>query len=71
MLLPDPRGLEWQEWADTVVGYNPVLRNRIDPDDPWEEFAESFCQYVQNAPVPRFFDTWQAWVSAVISALKG
>ena len=70
MLLPDPRGLDWQEWADTVVGFNPDIRNRVDPDADWESFAERFCQYVGNAPMPRFFDTWQAWASAVILTLQ-
>lgn len=70
MVFPDPRGLEWQDWADTVVGFTPELRNRIDPDEPWEDFAETFCQYVGGAPQPEFFETWQAWATAVKFALE-
>ncbi len=70
MLLPDPRGLQWRDWADTVVGFNPLLRNRIDPNESWEEFGQTFCQYVGNVPFPDGFDTWQEWVIAVKYALQ-
>lgn len=70
MIIPDPRGLTWQDWADTVVGFSPELRNKIDPDSDWRDFAETVSQYVGKVPRPDFFDSWQAWASAVVFTLR-
>lgn len=70
MVIPDPRGVPWQQWADTVVGFNALLRNRIDPDSDWREFGETFCQYVPSVPYPEDFETWQEWAIAVKYALQ-
>lgn len=64
-ILPDPRGLTWQDWADTVVGYIPVLRTQLDPTEDWREFARRFNETIQSAPMPVSFATWQDWVMAV------
>lgn len=70
MILPDPMGLSWQDWADTVVGFNSSLRNTVPQDGPWREFARWFAQAEPKAPLESFFDTWQAWAAAVRFVLQ-
>jgi hypothetical protein len=70
VLLPDPYTMDWQPWAETVAGYNPGLASEVSPDDPWEEFAQRFCEAVPTAPQPGLFDTWQDWAAALKLALK-
>ena len=69
VLLPDPYVLDWQPWADTVVGYNPGLIEEVNPDADWPDFAQRFCQAVPGAPEPDGHATWRSWALALKQAL--
>ncbi|MFZ5784024.1 MAG: hypothetical protein ACOY4R_27820 [Pseudomonadota bacterium] len=69
-VLPDPRGLSWQAWADTVCGFNRDIRNKVSPDDDWRTFAVRLIQFEPRAPQPDGFKTWQDWAVGVRLALS-
>lgn len=69
VMLPNPYTMPWQAWADTVVGYNPGLEEWVDPDEPWDQFAQRFCQAVPNTPRSDGFTDWRDWAAAAKSAL--
>ena len=64
-LVPDPKGLQWQDWVDTVVGYNADLRNQVAPETDWRFFADFVTRAVPEAPRHDMFDTWDAWARAL------
>lgn len=63
--LPNPYGLDWQTWADTVVGFNDTIRSVVDPDLPWQEFAVRLAEFEPNSPQPDLFDAWEDWAAAL------
>lgn len=67
--IPDPYQMDWQEWVDTLVGYNPDLYVQLDPDLEWQEFGEYLCDVDIRAPQPAQFDNWQDWAAALKLAL--
>ena len=67
-LLPHPDSLVWQDWLDTVVGYNADLTNRLAPDTEWSEFARRLLQFEPLAPPPEGFGDWRDWVRALKQA---
>lgn len=69
-MLPYPRQMKWQDWVDTVVGYNPDLRNKVSPDSDWESFADKLTQFVPQTPSHRMFQDWQAWAEALIRTVS-
>jgi hypothetical protein len=64
-VIPDPQGLTWGDWSDTLVGYNPDLRAVVDPTEDWQEFARRFNEAAHDAPMPIGFSSWQDWAVAV------
>ncbi len=62
--LPSPYGLDWQDWVDTVVGFNDSIRNVVDPDLPWREFAARLAEFESSSPQPDLFATWEDWAAA-------
>lgn len=64
-VVPDPQGMAWQDWCDTVVGFNDACRNQVSPDSSWEEFAERLTLIEPTTPRPDFFESWQAWAAAL------
>ena len=71
LLIPHPDDTTWETWAQTVVGYNPVLINQLSWTLPWEEFGERLSLVVPEAPRTDTFDSWQAWASALKLAVPG
>ncbi len=69
--LPDPYGMTWADWSDTVLGFSPSLRNRVSSDTDWQGFAHSMAQYVPNTPQPEAFSDWQGWAQALRWAIRG
>lgn len=65
VVLPDPYRLTWRQWSDTVVGYNPGLRDMNDSDSDWIEFARRLCEALPDAPRPMGHDTWQDWAASL------
>lgn len=65
VVLPNPLSLTWRMWADTVVGYNPGLREMEDPGLEWVEFANRLCEALPDAPRPEGHETWESWASAL------
>jgi hypothetical protein len=63
--LPDPASMDWQDWVDSVVGFNPELRNKVSPDMEWELFADILAQHMPQTPNPDLFDDWRAWADAL------
>jgi len=66
--IPNPFGLDWRTWADTVVGFNPSLRPNVDPDEPWMIFADRLSLYEPATPRPISFRNWQDWACALKQA---
>lgn len=66
--IPNPYGIPWQTWVDTLVGFNPELLANISPDDPWEDVANRLVQYETQAPESRLFGSWQEWAAALKQA---
>jgi hypothetical protein len=66
--IPNPYGMEWQDWADTLVGFNPAIRSDVDPDDPWQAFAERLAQYASATPRPDEYENWENWAAALKQA---
>lgn len=64
-LIPDPIGLQWQDWADTVVGFNRGLIGRVGPESDWRSFADNLIRFEPTAPRHDMFDTWDAWARAL------
>ncbi len=64
-VMPNPAHMAWQDWADTVVGFNPVLRHRISSDLDWESFADQLTLFVPHTPDHKMFDDWRAWADAL------
>lgn len=69
-LLPHPDALAWQDWLDTVVGYNQDLVNQVSAESDWLDFGRRLIQFVPAAPAPERFETWQDWVRALKQALN-
>lgn len=69
-LLPYPDGLAWQDWLDTVVGYNTDLINQVPADLEWAPFALRLTQFVPDAPAPERFPDWREWVRGLKQALN-
>lgn len=70
-VLPNPTSMSWRDWADSVVGYNSVLRNQVSSDLHWEDFATYLSRVVPETPNPRMFEDWRAWAEALRRALSG
>lgn len=70
-VVTDPTTMEWQDWVETLVGMNPRLGlpRLVDPDLPWQEFADRLAQHVPDTPYGEDFDTWQDWALALRSSL--
>jgi len=66
--LPNPFTLEWDDWVDTVVGFNPQIRDQGDPDLPWQLFAQRLTKFAAATPGPELFDDWRSWADALKSA---
>ena len=69
-LLPYPDAMAWQDWLETVVGYNEDLVNSISPDLEWQEFARRLPQFEPLAPAPEGFADWRDWVRALKQILS-
>jgi hypothetical protein len=68
--IPYPEEVEWEWWAQTVVGFNPSLANQLDASMPWQEFGDRMTLVVPSAPRTDIFDSWQAWASALKLAVS-
>lgn len=66
--IPNPYGSTWQDWVDTLVGFNDSLRSNLSPDEPWQEFAGRLSEYEAGAPGPEPFKDWREWASALKQA---
>ena len=69
LLLPIPRNIEWQDWADTVVGQNPSLVNRVSPDDDWRSFADRLTSAFPATPRHDSFAEWDEWAERLIEVI--
>lgn len=76
-MIPDPRGLSLQEWADTVV---LVLDSawplgRIDNATRWQDWAVGLVRAPNIAqrvlPDPYQFSDWRDWATRVVPILEG
>lgn len=63
--LPIPDGLDWQDWADTVVWLNPSILNKVSPFSPWRDFADQLSLVEVDVPFADDFESWQEWVVAL------
>lgn len=68
-IIPNPDNLSWQQWAMTVVGYNPVFGQYLHPSMEWQDFGRKLQYLVPQSPRPELFSSWQPWASAVKQVL--
>lgn len=68
--LPNPYMMDWPNWAAFVVGYNPGLMDKVDPDIDWQVFAQRLRETVPEAPGPETFQSWQDWAVALKLVLQ-
>ena len=67
--IPNPYGvIEWQDWIDTLVGFNLSVRPNVDPDQPWQVVAERLAEYDANVPRPIMFRDWREWAASLKQA---
>ena len=66
--IPNPYGITWQDWIDTLIGFNDSLRPNLPPDLPWREVADRLAQFEQAVPRPLSFGHWQEWAAALKQA---
>lgn len=69
-VLPNPAGLEFTDWASTVVGYNAGLHNQLSPDMDWREFAQRLSLMYPAAPRSEPFFNWQDWADSLRITLQ-
>ena len=65
MTIPDPQGLTWEQWANTVAGFNPTFGQYVDPSMSWDDYAQALHYLIPQAPQSGFFETWQDWATAL------
>lgn len=70
MNIPNPEGLLWGDWADTVVGFNPDIRVRVDPNEGWRQFAERVTLPLPKTPRHDGFEDWREWARAFKLAVQ-
>ena len=68
-VVPQPQGMAFRDWADTVVGYNPELLTQVSGEMEWQEFAERLTLIYAKTPRPESFSNWEDWVDALRTAL--
>jgi len=68
-IIPNPDNLSWQQWAMTVVGFNPAFGQYLHPSMTWKDFAGKLQYLVPQVPRSDLFSTWQHWASAVKQVL--
>lgn len=66
--IPNPYGIRWQDWIDTLIGFNDSLRPNLSPDDPWRIVAQRLAETEPAAPRPDGFSHWTEWASALKQA---
>lgn len=69
-VVPQPLGLSFRDWADTVVGYNVALLNQLSSDMEWHEFAHRLALIYSETPRPEQFGDWESWAEALRTALQ-
>jgi hypothetical protein len=67
--IPHP-DMDWRDWADSLVGFNPVLRGQVDEDADWAAIGERLIRFDGRIPNPNQFDDWRDWVRAMKSTLN-
>lgn len=68
--LPNAYTMDWRQWSDFVTGYNPGLREHVDPDEDWQHYAVRLREVVPEAPTPDGFVAWQDWATALKLVLQ-
>ena len=73
----DPRGMDWQDWASSVIlAVGDAWSFGVPPSEPeWRNWslglvrASPFTQ--RTLPDPYQFDDWREWAMRVYPALEG
>lgn len=68
--IPDPSGLSWLQWANTVTGFNPHFGQYVSPDMAWQDYARSLTYLEPLAPRADWFASWQEWAIALKQAIS-
>jgi hypothetical protein len=66
--VPHPFGIGWQDWVDTLIGFNDSIRPNVPPNLPWQEVAQRLAEFEPAVPRPDWFRTWQDWACALKQA---
>jgi len=72
MIIPNPDGISWSRWAETLILNNGEIQNQlyVMPEMRWKEFAIRLSLIEAAAPRPEFFRDWRAWATALRRALN-
>jgi hypothetical protein len=68
--VPNPAGMEWGDWRDTVMGFNREIRGVVDQNDDWRSFADHLSRLVSTTPDHEYFESWQSWADALRNAIS-
>lgn len=63
--IPNPENLTWEQWANTVCGFNETFGQYVNPRMTWPKFAEALGYLIPQTPRPQLFRSWQAWACAL------
>jgi len=66
--IPNPYAVNWRDFVDTLVGFNPTLSPNISPDESWRDVAQRLIEFAQDAPSPEPFADWREWAAALKQA---
>lgn len=68
--IPQPDGLDFQEWAAEVYDTFPLTMPMPVSEDAWRSWAVTAVSAFQvtgyTLPMPDLFATWQEWVRAFL-----
>jgi hypothetical protein len=64
-VVPHIEGMTWQDFADTLIGYNASCRNSVSRAATWQEFAQQLAIVEPLTPRPEGFQHWQEWGAAL------
>jgi hypothetical protein len=70
LVVPNPQYVDWDRWAETLIGYNDPLQNQLSLDLDWPDFAARLALIFPATPHPELFEDWRDWATALLQTLQ-
>jgi len=66
--IPNPGNMQWEQWVDTVAGYNKFQTITVPyfSEDLWRALADALTLSEPLTPRHESFDNWQDWAYALM-----